>query len=116
MLFTGTSPTPDSEIKLSVIRRNYVTLKIIANLKTKFTVSEPVSLADKQKNHVIRNAFLVEKLSESTNDFLGKTTNEYLIEIPIKDFKKYQLMKDLEIYPHQVMLIQNKRKNHEIIF
>lgn len=80
-------------------------------------MSEPVNLTDKNRRNVIKNVFLMERIQDETKDFLEKTTSQFLVEIPKKDFIKLQSMQDLEIYPYQLDIrVNNKRKTHEIIF
>jgi hypothetical protein len=117
MFFSHTEkPLPKNKQNF-IVRSDYIVLRINADLKTKFTMSEPVNLTDKNRRNVIKNVFLMERIQDETKDFLEQTTSQFLVEIPKKDFKKLQSMKGLEIYPYQVDIrVKNKRKTHEIIF
>lgn len=98
------------------VREGYITLKVKAVLKTKLETSVPVTITDKKHNFIIRDAFILEKISTPHDDLIEQINTQYIIEIKQSDFPKLSLMSEKYIYPYQLTFPKFNRSTYEILF
>ena len=102
----------------SIIREDYIKLKLKVDLKTPLTIY-PVILTNKKSSFVIRNVFIHSLLNEDSLQ-LSESLNpeqEVIIEVPKAESSKLLNQRDLVLYPTGISLSPNKkRKSYEINF
>lgn len=116
LILTGyNQETPPQKIS-EFIRKDYITLKINATLKTKFDPSVPVTITDKEHRFIIKEAFLLEKIEFHNEGLMERINTQYIIEIKRKDFSKLAKMNKKLIYPYPLEFKDSKRRSYEILF
>lgn len=101
---------------LQYVREGYITLKVKASLKTKLDTTRPVTITDKHHKHVVRDAFIIERIVSQHEDLLDPVSSQYIIEIKQSDFPKLSRMSEKFIYPYQLKFPKGPRRLYEILF
>lgn len=106
------------------IKKDYIKIKINAELMTEFIPYGPVKLIDSKRNIIIKYVFLLNKITgESHPTLLNESDNthhaQYLVYIHKKHSQQIFNYKSLKIYPHEFQVskrTKRQRTNDEIIF
>ena len=106
-------------------KQDYITLKIMASLKTNFEVNRPISISNSKQTFLIPYAVLLQSSSNQNQNIadiaLGKSTAD-IKELTIYVHKKYTNLllakKDLLVLPHHsnIKVVTGRRRNYEVTY
>jgi hypothetical protein len=98
------SATPE---KRSPTRKNYIPLKINAELRTILSSEYPVQLVTKDKGNTIKNVFILKKYTREP-----QSEQSFLIHIHKSAALKINVDQTYEIYPIDMEIITPRSRSH----
>lgn len=110
-------PTQCSHIN-KYTRKDYVNIKVNAELKTDFNINAPVTLTDSTMSFIVKHAFILKEYPQTTQMIgLTQKTKQYLVEVKKSDFNLLVSAKQIVIYSHEINIpTKNKKRSYEINF
>jgi hypothetical protein len=119
-LLSATPPEVQYQLEESIFqpRKDYIDLKIQANLNTSFIENKPISIISKNQKLFIPFAILRKQIIKGPqSDFSSsQSTNEFIVHIPKTKVQRLINMSNLDIIPYGIKIDLNKniRASYEI--